>query len=99
MNENDSRTRRDVIKKVGATAGALILGRGALFSAPAPEPPNAFPSLNERARGWLRFLFEKATTKDDWTSKGKPNEWWDQYTEPGILSYPRFDLNESRMRS
>jgi len=28
------------------------------------------PKLNDRARGWLRFLFQKATTKDDWTSKG-----------------------------
>ena len=95
MNERDNHTRRDLIQGVGATAAALSLGLEPLFSAPAPEPPNTYPRLNERARGWLRFLFEKATSKDDWTSKGKPNEWWDQYTAPGILSYPRFDLNES----
>lgn len=58
-------------------------------------PPNAFPQLNDRARGWLRFLYQKATTRDDWSSKGEPNEWWDRYTAPGILSYPRFDLSES----
>ncbi len=95
MNKQDHRSRRDLIKGVGVTAGALSLGLAPLFSAPAPEPPNTFPQLNERARGWLRFLFEKATTKDDWSSTGKPNEWWDRYTAPGILSYPRFDLNES----
>lgn len=95
MSEYDQHTRRDLIKRAGMAAGALSLGLDPLFPAPAPEPPNTFPQLNERARGWLRFLFEKATTKDDWTSKGKPNEWWDQYTAPGILSYPRFDLSES----
>lgn len=68
MNERDNQTRRDLIKGFGATAGALSLGLDPLFSAPAPETPNTFPQLNERARGWLRFLFEKATTRDDWTS-------------------------------
>lgn len=91
--EGGNHTRRDVIKGVGAVAGALNLVLDPLFAAPAPSNP--FPQLNDRARGWLRFLYQKAVTKDDWTSQGKPNEWWDQYTAPGILSYPRFDLNES----
>jgi hypothetical protein len=85
------------MRTAGAAAGAAwsCLGFDPLVAAPAPEPPNNFPQLNDRARGWLRFLHEKATTKDDWSSKGKPLEWWDQYTAPGILSYPRFDLSES----
>src|SRR5579863_8052301 len=91
MNEQYSFSRRDLIRAAGMTGGALSLGLDPVFCAPAPEPPNTFPQLNDRARGWLRFLYEKATTKDDWSSKGKPNEWWDQYTAPGILSYPRFD--------
>jgi hypothetical protein len=95
VHEFERYSRRDVLKKTGIAAGALGLGLDPLFLASAAEPPNTFPQLNERARGWLRFLYEKATTKDDWSSKGKPNEWWDQYTAPGIFSYPRFDLSES----
>mgnify|MGYP006892442329 CR=1 FL=1 len=30
------------------------------------------PELNERAQGWLNFLYLKATTPDDWTEDGTP---------------------------
>ena len=32
-------------------------------------------ALNARARGWLRHLWDKATTPDDWSSSGTPHEW------------------------
>ncbi len=51
--------------------------------------------LNERTRGWLRHLWRKATTEDDWSSDGKPHPWWDQYSLEPMLSFPRFDLSES----
>jgi hypothetical protein len=53
------------------------------------------PALNERARGWLRFLWDKATTPDDWSSRGKPHPWWDVYSAPGVQSFGRFDLQYS----
>jgi hypothetical protein len=55
----------------------------------------AQPELNDRAQGWLRHLWRKATTADDWSPDGKPREWWDQYSTPPMLSFPRFDLSES----
>ena len=35
-----------------------------------------YPELNQRAVGWLNFLYQKATTPDDWTEDGDPHEWW-----------------------
>ena len=51
--------------------------------------------LNQRARGWLRHTWRKATTVDDWGRDGKPHAWWDQYSTPPMLNFPRFDLSES----
>jgi hypothetical protein len=52
-------------------------------------------TLDERARGWLRHIWEKATTPDDWSSAGEPNPWWDRYSTPPMCAFPRFDLFES----
>ncbi|MCP4006193.1 MAG: hypothetical protein GY725_18575 [bacterium] len=51
--------------------------------------------LNEPTRGWLRHLWRKATTEDDWSKGGEPHPWWDQYSLEPMLSFPRFDLSES----
>jgi hypothetical protein len=51
--------------------------------------------ISARGAGWLRFLWEKATTRDDWSSAGIPHPWWDRYTAPVVLSYGRFDLSYS----
>ncbi len=56
-------------------------------------PPTAH--LNERARGWLRHLWRKAMTPDDWSREGEPHPWWDRYSFEPMLSFPRFDLSES----
>jgi hypothetical protein len=50
------------------------------------------PGLSDRALGWLRYIWEKATTPDDWSDRGEPHPWWDRYCQPPICSYPRFDL-------
>lgn len=52
------------------------------------------PELSDRARGWLRFLWDKGTTEDDWSDQGVPHEWWDAYTSTPTCSFPRFDLSE-----
>ena len=51
--------------------------------------------LNDRAQGWLNFLYLKATTPDDWSEKGTPHEWWDKTSTAPMCSFPRFDLQES----
>ncbi|MFN0179178.1 MAG: hypothetical protein ACKVZ0_10285 [Gemmatimonadales bacterium] len=51
--------------------------------------------LNPRARGWLRFLWQKATTPDDWSSGGEPHPWWDRYSSEPVMNFARFDLSES----
>ena len=53
------------------------------------------PELNNRAQGWLNFLYQKATTPDDWSEDGTPNEWWDQISTAPMCAFPRFDLQES----
>lgn len=105
------RSRREFVKQLGAAAGTVALtpaaaieaaqaGQASLSLAPQsaglPEPPaSPFPTLNRRALGWLRFLWEKSTTPDDWGSNGVPHPWWDRYTAPVVLSYGRFDLSYS----
>lgn len=51
--------------------------------------------LNERARGWLRFIWDKATTADDWSVDGDPHPWWDKSTTAPMCAFPRFDLSET----
>ncbi len=47
-----------------------------------------YPAASDRCRGWLRYLFRKATTPDDWDKTGKPHDHWDNITRnpwvPGI---------------
>ena len=50
--------------------------------------------LNDRSLGWLRFIWDKATTEDDWSDQGEPHPWWDRYSEPPFCAFPRFDLAE-----
>lgn len=56
---------------------------------------NSFPRLDDRARGWLRFIWDKATTPDDWSVNGEPHPWWDRYSTPPMCSLGRFDLHET----
>jgi Linalool dehydratase/isomerase len=51
--------------------------------------------INERGRGWLRFIWDKATTPDDWSSKGEPLAWWDRDSTAPMCTFPRFDLGET----
>ena len=101
-----NRSRRDFMKGAGfAGAAALFpgtMGASAMAAAPPrgpvlPEatPRSVFPTLNRRTRGWLRFLWEKSTTPDNWGAHGVPHQWWDRYTAPVVTSYGRFDLSYS----
>ena len=99
MTTPHGRSRRRFVKQMGATAGMLAFqAEEAAAQAPAlPEetPRSVHPTLNRRTRGWLRFLWEKATTPDDWNADGVPHMWWDRYSNPVVTSYGRFDLHNS----
>ncbi len=95
-----STSRRDFVKRLGAAATAVAVDSQSAAAQELPIPlgpdaTSAFPALNRRTRGWLRFLWDKATTADDWSSGGVPHQWWDAYTNPGVTSYGRFDLQIS----
>jgi hypothetical protein len=51
--------------------------------------------LDARALGWLRYLFRKATTADDWDRTGRPHDHWDDRSDPPMLCWHRFDLIDS----
>jgi len=52
-------------------------------------------AVSDRTRGWLRFIWDKATTEDDWSINGTPHEWWDRDSTPPMCTFPRFDLSET----
>lgn len=66
-----------------------------LFPSRLPDLGPAQPHLSARAAGWLRHIYRKATTTDDWSEDGNPASWWDQKSQEPLLSFPRFDLSES----
>ena len=51
--------------------------------------------LDQRSLGWLRYLYRKATTPDDWSRSGHPHPHWDNKTGPPMTSFHRFDLIDS----
>ena len=52
-------------------------------------------NLSERSLGWLRYLYRKARTPDDWSREGQPHPHWDDRTQEPMRSWHRFDLVES----
>jgi hypothetical protein len=48
--------------------------------------------LSERTRGWLRYLYRKAHTPDDWSREGQPHPHWG---DKPMRRWPRFDLVDS----
>lgn len=121
MSAETSPSRRNFLKAAAVTGGATALGACSTtppsVAVTQSQVPSFHPRHNQRTRGWLRFLWQKATTPDDWsyhgdeelpwgiklqrgpidfTDDGKgPHPWWDQYSGPPFLSYPRFDLSDS----
>ncbi len=52
-------------------------------------------ATSDRSRGWLRYLYRKATTPDNWDKNGHPHPHWDGTTGEPMSSWHRFDLIES----
>ena len=57
--------------------------------------PAGATQLSERSLGWLRYLYRKAKTADDWSREGHPHPHWDDRTGEPMLSWHRFDLVDS----
>ena len=102
MPTGEGHSRRTFVRQLGATAGAAAFAPAAMAEGgqqapqlPEETPASVHPTLNRRARGWLRFLWEKSTTPDDWNADGVPHPWWDRYSNPVVTSYGRFDLHNS----
>lgn len=51
-----------------------------------------YPATSDRDRGWLRYLYRKATTPDNWDKHGQPSEHWDDVTGEPRRSWHRWDL-------
>ena len=55
----------------------------------------ALTELSDRSLGWLRYLYRKVHTPDDWNREGRPHPHWDDRSDPPMASWPRFDLVDS----
>ncbi len=51
--------------------------------------------LSDRSLGWLRYLYWKAHTLDDWDCEGRPHPHWDDRSGPPMASWARLDLTDS----
>jgi hypothetical protein len=52
-------------------------------------------TLDDRPLGWLRYLYRKTTTPDNWERGGRPHPHWDETTGEPMTSWHRFDLVDS----
>ena len=60
-----------------------------------PKTVRGYAATSERSRGWLRYLYRKATTPDNWDKDGEAHPHWDAYTREPTASWARMDLRES----
>lgn len=54
-----------------------------------------YRATTERSRGWLRYMYRKATTPDNWDKDGEPHAHWDGISGEPRRSWHRFDLQDS----
>mgnify|MGYP006169247115 CR=1 FL=1 len=76
MSKASSKSRRDFLKGAAVIGGAATMGSCATTQnmgssvVGQKHTPSFHPQHNERTKGWLRFLWQKATTADDWSYHG-----------------------------
>jgi hypothetical protein len=59
------------------------------------ETVRGYSATSDRSRGWLRHLYRKATTADNWDKEGQPHAHWDALTDVPVNNWHRFDLVKS----
>lgn len=64
MNKSQNYSRRAFLKSGAIIGGAATLSVPRVNAQPSSSP--LYPTHNDRTKGWLRFIWEKATTPDDW---------------------------------
>ena len=86
-------SRRRFLKGAAVTGGAAALGACAAVGtdpiATQTQTTGFHPQHNERTKGWLRFIWQKATTPDDWSYRGDEELPW------GITLPPRSPIDFS----
>ena len=100
MRKTSSKSRRDFLKGAAIVGGAATLGGcdttqdtgssvgGTDSSVVTPKhTPSFHPRHNERTKGWLRFLWQKATTPDDWSYHGDEELPWGIKLQPGPIDF------------
>lgn len=91
MSIDNTTSRRNFLKGAAVTGGAAALGACASTAndaiATQSQVPSFHPKHNERTKGWLRFIWQKATTEDDWSYTGEEELPW------GIKVPPRGEID------
>jgi hypothetical protein len=54
-----------------------------------PTTNTEHPVTSDRSRGWLCYLYRKATTPDNWDKDGHPHPHWDGATGEPMASWER----------
>lgn len=84
MSQTNTKTRRDFLKSAAVAGGAVSLGAcvnstqnsATATTATHKYTPSFYPKHNERTKGWLRFVWQKATFQDDWAYTGEEERPW-----------------------
>ena len=91
MSLSNSKSRRDFLKSAAVAGGAASLGAcvnsSSETAATHRHTPSFYPKHNERTKGWLRFMWQKATTADDWSYTGKEELPWGIKLDKGEIDF------------
>ena len=90
MSRTTTNSRRDFLKGAAVVGGASTLG-ACVGSQSGPSvththSPSFYPKHNERTKGWMRFMWQKATTPDDWGYS-------EDIERPWGINLPRGDID------
>ena len=95
MSKSEGLSRRSFLKNASIIGGGTSLGACTATSIPG----NTHPRHNDRTKGWLRYIWQKATTPDDWGYREDLERPWGitlprgeiDFTDDGIGPHPWWD--------
>jgi hypothetical protein len=94
MAVSNSKSRRDFLKGAAVFGGAASLGActsaqnaGSASLVTQQNTSSLYPRHNERTRGWMRFIWDKATTPDDWGYSEDIERPWGIALERGEINW------------
>ena len=92
---SQTKSRRDFLKGAALVGGAATLTNCVSSTPPSvvsqksathKHTPSFYPQHNERAKGWLKYLWEKSTFSDNWDYTGEEERPWG-------IQLPRGDID------